>query len=62
MYLMDVVTYDMYGSLDNDICMKVPEGLKMPEAFKSKPRHTYVFYKVKRSLYELKQSGQIWYN
>jgi Reverse transcriptase (RNA-dependent DNA polymerase) len=39
--LMDVVTAYLYGSLDNDIYMKVPEGLKMPEAFKSKPREMY---------------------
>jgi len=29
MYLMDVVTAYLYGSLDNDIYMKIPEGLKM---------------------------------
>jgi hypothetical protein len=33
---MNVVIAYLYGSLDNDIYMKVPEGLKMPEAFKSK--------------------------
>jgi Reverse transcriptase (RNA-dependent DNA polymerase) len=33
--LMDVVTAYLYGSLDNDIYMKVPE------AFKSKPREMY---------------------
>ena len=38
---MDVVTAYLYGSLDNDIYMKVPEGLKMPEAYKSKPREMY---------------------
>ena len=37
MRLMDVVTAYLYGSLDNDIYMKVPEGLKMHESFKSKP-------------------------
>ena len=36
MRLMDVVTAYLYGSLDNDIYMKIPEGLKMPEALKSK--------------------------
>jgi hypothetical protein len=36
MRLMNVVTAYLYGSLDNDIYMKVIEGLKMPEAFKSK--------------------------
>jgi hypothetical protein len=53
MRLMDVVTTYLYGSLDNDIYMKVPEGLKMHEAFKSKPREMYSI-KLKRSLYGLK--------
>jgi Reverse transcriptase (RNA-dependent DNA polymerase) len=61
MYLMDVVTTYLYGSLDNDIYMKVLERLKMPEAFKSKPREMY-YIKLKRSLYGLKQSGRMWYN
>jgi Reverse transcriptase (RNA-dependent DNA polymerase) len=61
MRLMDVVTTYLYGSLDNDIYMKVPEGLKMFEAFKSKPRKMYSI-KLKRLLYGLKQSGQMWYN
>jgi len=30
--LMDVITYYLYGSLDSDIYMKIPEGLKIPEA------------------------------
>ncbi|GJV27053.1 hypothetical protein Tco_1383501 [Tanacetum coccineum] len=37
MRLMDVVTAYLYGSLDSDIYMKIPEGLKIPEACKSKP-------------------------
>jgi hypothetical protein len=53
MRLMDVVTAYLYGSLDNDIYLKVPEGLKMPEAFKSKSREMYSI-KLKRSLYGLK--------
>jgi hypothetical protein len=36
MRLMDVVTAYLYGSLDNDIYMKIPEGYKMPEAYNSK--------------------------
>jgi Reverse transcriptase (RNA-dependent DNA polymerase) len=44
--LIDVVTAYLYGSLDNDIYMKVPEGLKMSESFKSKPREMY-FIKLK---------------
>jgi Reverse transcriptase (RNA-dependent DNA polymerase) len=58
MRLMDVVTAYLYGSLDNDIYMKVPEGLKMPEAFTSKSREMYSI-KLKRSLYGLKQSGRM---
>jgi hypothetical protein len=41
MRLMDVVMAYLYGSLDNDIYMKVLEGLKMPEIFKSKSREMY---------------------
>jgi hypothetical protein len=41
MRLMDVVTAYLYGSLNNDIYIKVSEGLKMLEAFKSKPREMY---------------------
>ncbi|KAI3706449.1 hypothetical protein L6452_24198 [Arctium lappa] len=34
MRLMDVVTAYLYGSLDTDIYMKLPEGLKLPESCK----------------------------
>ncbi|KAL0285431.1 UNVERIFIED_CONTAM: Transposon Ty1-MR1 Gag-Pol polyprotein [Sesamum radiatum] len=61
MQLMDVVTAYLYGSLDTNIYMRIPEGLKMPEVLKSKPHHIYSI-KLKRSLYELKQSGRMWYN
>ena len=30
--LMDVITAYLYGSLDNDIYMKIPEGFTLPEA------------------------------
>lgn len=36
MRLMDVVATYLYGSLDNDIYMKILEGYKMPEAYNSK--------------------------
>jgi Reverse transcriptase (RNA-dependent DNA polymerase) len=58
---MNVITTYLYGSLDNYIYMKVPEGLKMFEAFKSKPQEIYSI-KLKRSLYGLEQSGRMWYN
>ena len=32
MRLMDIVTTYLYGSLDSDIYMKIPEGFKMPDA------------------------------
>ena len=35
MYLMNVVTTYLYGSLDNDIYMKVTEGYKISETYKS---------------------------
>ena len=58
MHLMDVVTAYLYGSLDQDIYIKVLEGLKI-----SKPSNEYSqgLYSVKlqRSLYGLKA---IWMN
>ena len=32
MGLMDVITTYLYGSIDNDIYMKILEGFKLPEA------------------------------
>ena len=34
MHLMDVISTDLYGLLDNDIFIKIPDGLKMPEIYK----------------------------
>jgi len=61
MHLMDVVTAYLYGSLDTQIYMKIPEGFKMPEASSPKPREKYSI-KLQRSLYGLKQSGRMWFN
>lgn len=61
MRLMDVVTAYLYGSLDTDIHMRVPEGLELPESLRSKPRKLH-FIKLKKLLYGLKQSGRMWYN
>ena len=61
MSLMDVVTAYLYGSLNSDIYMKIPEGFKMPEALSTKPKEMYSI-KLQRSLYGLKQSGRMWYN
>ncbi|CAL9011563.1 unnamed protein product, partial [Prunus brigantina] len=60
MLLMDVVTAYLYGELDANIDMKVPEGLKLAES-NTKSRNMYSI-KLRRSLYGLKQSGQMWYN
>lgn len=59
--LMDVVTAYLYGSLENDIYMKLPEGFHLPEAYKSSSRENYSI-KLNKSLYGLKQSGRMWYN
>ena len=61
MHLMDVVTAYLYGSLDNEIYMKIPEGFAMPKSCNSKSREMYSI-KLQRSLYGLKQSGRMWYN
>ncbi|GJZ30918.1 disease resistance CC-NBS-LRR class family protein [Tanacetum coccineum] len=38
MRLMDVATAYLYGSIDNDIYMKIPEGFKILESLSSKPK------------------------
>jgi hypothetical protein len=59
MQMMDVVTAYLYGSLDSEIYMKVPDGLKIPD---SKANHNMYSVKLQRALYGLKQSGRMWYN
>ena len=61
MQLMDVVTAYLYGSLDHDIYMKIPEGYKMPEASNLSTSRSMYSIKLQRSLYGLKQSGRMWY-
>ena len=56
MSLMDVVTAYLYGSLDNDIYMKIPEGFKMSETLSSKPKELYSI-KLQRSLHGLNNQG-----
>ena len=56
MRLMDVVTTYLYGSLDANVYMKIPEGFTLPEVMNSKPQSMYSI-KLQRSLYGLKQSG-----
>ena len=59
--LMDVITTYLYGMLENDIYMKVPEGFQLPQVNTSQTRNIYSI-KLRRSLYGLKQSGRMWYN
>ena len=61
MRLMDVITAYLYGMLENDIYMKVPEGFQLPQVNTSQPRNMYLI-KLRRSLYDLKQSRRMWYN
>ena len=61
MLLMDVITTYLYGSIDNDISMKIPEAFRLPEANNTKP-HSMCLIKLQRSLYGLKQFKRMWYN
>ncbi|KAM1524495.1 hypothetical protein ACFX10_009087 [Malus domestica] len=61
MQLMDVVTAYLYRDLDTKNYMKVPEGLSLTGSNSSKPQNT-LSIRLRKSLYELKQSGRIWYN
>ena len=54
MKLMDVVTAYLYGRLDSDIYMKVPEGIPLSNQDR-RNRHLYSV-QLKKSLYGLKQS------
>ena len=58
MQLMDIVTAYLYGSLDNDIYMKIPGGYKMLETYNSTSRSMYSI-KLQRFLYGLKQSRHV---
>jgi hypothetical protein len=57
--LMDVVTTYLYGSLDSDIYLKVPDGIDVPNP---KAKRNMYCIKLQKSLYGLKQSGRMWYN
>jgi hypothetical protein len=56
---MDVVTAYLYGSLDSDIYMKVPDEISVPNM---NANHNMYCVKFVKSLYDLKQSGRTWYN
>ena len=53
MRLMDVIIAYLYGSIDNDIYMKITEGFNLLEANNTKPRNMCSI-KLQRSLYGLK--------
>jgi len=59
MKLMDVVTAYLYVSLDSEIYMRVPEGLKIPGPNQN---HNMFSVRLQQSLYGLKQSGRMWFN
>ena len=61
MRLMDAIIAYLYGSIDNDIYIKIPEGFTLPKVVNAKPR-SMCSIKLQRSLYGLKQSGHMWYN
>ena len=61
MRLLDVITTYLYGSIDNDIYIKILEGFTLPEVVNAKPR-SMCSIKLQRSLYGLKQSELMWYN
>ncbi|KAK2436707.1 putative mitochondrial protein [Trifolium repens] len=61
LHMMDVVRAYLYGSLDSDIYMKLPEGFNLPDVYSSGSRENYSI-KLNKSLYGLKQSGRMWYN
>jgi hypothetical protein len=58
MQLMDVVTTYLYGSLDSDIYMKVPDGI--PILNKGANRNMYCVRL--KDHFGPKQSGRMWYN
>ncbi|KAM0966967.1 hypothetical protein ACFX2C_022657 [Malus domestica] len=59
--LMDVVTAYLYGDVDMEIYMKVPERLTLAGLNISKPRNMLLI-RLRRSLYDWKQFGRMWYN
>ena len=59
LYLMDdVITYS-YGSFENHIYMKIPQGFYLPNKTNSKEGYSI---KLNMLFYWLKQSGHVWHN
>jgi hypothetical protein len=59
MQLMDIVTAYLYGSLESDIYMKVPDKISI---LNQNASCNMYWVKLQKSLYDLKQSGRMWYN
>ena len=55
METVDVVTAYLYGDLEEDIYMEIPEGIQIPRNMK-RPG-----VKLRKSLYGLRQAGRNWY-
>lgn len=55
MCLVDVVTAFLYGDLDKEIYIRIPEGYKTPSHL-SRPG-----FRLNKALYGLKQSGRSWF-
>jgi hypothetical protein len=56
---MDVVTAYLYGSLDSNIYMKVPDGNSI---LNTQANSNIYSVKLVMSLYGLKHSRRMWYN
>ena len=61
MCIMDVITTYLYGSIDNDIYIKIVEGFKLLKENSTKSR-SMCSIKLQWSLNGLKQSRRMWYN
>ncbi|KAG7559470.1 Reverse transcriptase RNA-dependent DNA polymerase [Arabidopsis thaliana x Arabidopsis arenosa] len=57
--LMDVVTAYLYGPLDNEIYMRLPDGIELKDKHASRDQYCI---RLNKSLYGLKQNGRMWYN
>ena len=61
MRLMNVITAYLYGSIDNNIYMKILKRFRLPKKNNTKPS-SMCSIKLQRFLYGLKQSEYMWYN
>ena len=60
MKLMDVVATYLYGNLDSDIYMKIPECI--PVSNQNRANRSIYGVKLRKSLYGLKQSDRMLHN